>query len=88
MCLAIPGKILSIDNQIDDIFRIARVSFDGIVKEANLAMLPEAKVGDYVLIHVGSAISIVDEEDAKFTLDILKKMDLEGPDESEYSILD
>jgi len=88
MCLAIPGKILSIDNQIDDIFRITRVSFDGIVKEANLAMLPEAKVGDYVLIHVGSAISIVDEEDAKFTLDILKKMDLEGPDESEYSILD
>ncbi len=86
MCLAIPGKIISIDNEIDDIFRLAKVSFDGVVKEVNLAMLPEAKPGDYVLVHVGTAISIVDEEEAKFTLDILKKMDLEGPDESQYSI--
>jgi len=75
MCLAIPGKIISIDNQIDDIFRIARVSFDGIIKEANLAMVPEAKIGDYVLVHVGSAISIVDEEEAKETMDILYQMD-------------
>ena len=75
MCLAIPGKIISIDNQIDDIFRIAKVSFDGIVKDINLAMVPEAKVGDYVLVHVGSAISIVDEEEARTTMDILYKMD-------------
>ena len=74
MCLAIPGKIISIDNQIDDIFRIAKVSFDGIVKDVNLAMVPEAKVGDYVLVHVGSAISIVDEKEAKETMDILYKM--------------
>ena len=87
MCLAVPGKIISIDNQIDDIFRIARVSFDGVVKEVNLAMVPEAKLGDYVLVHVGSAISIVDEEEAKFTMDILKKMDEDGLAESEnYSI--
>ncbi len=87
MCLAVPGKIISINNQIDDIFRIARVSFDGVVKEVNLAMVPEAKLGDYVLVHVGSAISIVDEEEAKFTMDILKKMDEDGLDESEnYSI--
>jgi hydrogenase expression/formation protein HypC len=75
MCLAIPGKIISIDNQIDDIFRIAKVSFDGIVKDVNLAMVPEAKVGDYVLVHVGSAISIVDEEEARTTMDILYQMD-------------
>ncbi len=75
MCLAIPGKIISIDNQIDDVFRIAKVSFDGIVKEVNLALVPEAKVGDYVLVHVGSAISIVDEKEAKETMDILYKMD-------------
>jgi len=75
MCLAIPGKIISIDNQIDDIFRIAKVSFDGIVKEVNLAMVPEAKVGDYVLVHVGSAISIVDEEEARRTMDLLYQMD-------------
>ncbi len=75
MCLAIPGKIISIDNQIDDIFRIAKVSFDGIIKDVNLAMVPEAQVGDYVLVHVGSAISIVDEQEAKETMDILYQMD-------------
>ena len=75
MCLAIPGKIISIDNQIDDIFRFAKVSFDGIVKDVNLAMVPEAKVGDYVLVHVGSAISIVDEKEARETMDILYQMD-------------
>ncbi len=75
MCLAIPGKIISIDNQIDDVFRIAKVSFDGIVKDVNLAMVPEAKIGDYVLVHVGSAISIVDEKEARETMDILYQMD-------------
>ncbi len=82
MCLAIPGKIISIDNEIDDIFRIAKVSFNGIVKEVNLAMVPEAKVDDYVLVHVGSAISVVDEEEANRTMDILMQMgeldELEG----------
>jgi len=85
MCLAVPGKIISIDNELDDIFRIAKVSFDGVVKEVNLAMLPEAKLGDYVLVHVGSAISIVDEKEALFTLDILKKLDMEGLKKSELS---
>lgn len=75
MCLAIPGKIISIENQVDEIFRLAKVSFDGIVKDVNLAMVPEAKTGDYVLVHVGSAISIVDEEEAKKTMEILYKMD-------------
>ena len=75
MCLAIPGQITSIDNQIDDIFRMAKVNFSGIVKEVNLAMVPEAKIGDYVLVHVGSAISIVDEKEAKITMDILLQMD-------------
>jgi len=75
MCLAIPGKIISIDDQLDDVFRIAKVTFNGIIKEVNLVMVPEAKVGDYVMVHVGSAISIVDEEEAKYTMDILMKMD-------------
>ncbi len=74
MCLAIPGKIISIDNPLDDIFRMAKVSFDGIVKEVNLAMVPEAQLGDYVLVHVGSAISIVDEEEAQATMDVLMRM--------------
>ncbi len=75
MCLAIPGKIISIDNQLDDVFRIAKVTFNGIIKDVNLVMVPEAKIGDYVMVHVGSAISIVDEEEAKYTMDILMKMD-------------
>jgi len=74
MCLAIPGKIISIDNQIDEVFRFAKVDFNGIIKEVNLAMLSEAKIGDYVLVHVGSAISIVDEEEAKKTMEILMQM--------------
>jgi hydrogenase expression/formation protein HypC len=84
MCLAIPGKIISIDNQVDEIFRFAKVNFDGIVKDVNLAMVPEAKIDDYVLVHVGSAISIVDEEEAKKTMEILYKMDeLDGLDNTE-----
>jgi len=74
MCLAIPGKLLSITNQLDETFRFGNVSFGGITKEVNLCMVPEAKVGDYVLVHVGVAISIVDEEEAKKVFSYLKDM--------------
>ena len=53
MCLAIPGKIKSIDLQYDGLVRMAKISFGGITKEASLEMLPDADVGDYVLVHVG-----------------------------------
>ncbi len=82
--LAIPGKIISIDNQIDDLFRLAKVSFDGIIKQVNLAMVPEAQIGEYALVHVGSAISVVDEDEAKITMNILMNMDeLDELDEGE-----
>lgn len=74
MCLAIPGKLLSITNQLDQTFRFGNVSFGGITKEVNLCMVPEAKVDDYVLVHVGVAISIVDEEEAKKVFSYLKDM--------------
>ena len=74
MCLAIPGKIKVITSELDETFRMAKVSFGGIIKEVNLCMLPEAKIGDYVLVHVGVAISIVDEEEARQTFSYLKKM--------------
>lgn len=74
MCLAIPGKIVEMVNDIDDIFRTAKVSYDGVIKEVNLAMVPEANLGDYVLVHVGSAISVVDEEEAAATMEALKKL--------------
>ena len=74
MCLAIPGKITMISDQLDETFRKGKVSFGGIIKEINLFMVPEAKVGDYVLVHVGVAINIVDEEEAKQTFNYLKQM--------------
>ena len=74
MCLSIPGKLIEITEELDKIFRIGKVDFDGIKKEVNLAMVPEAKIGDYVLVHVGAAISIIDEEEARETFDLIKKM--------------
>ena len=81
MCLSIPGKLTKITGELDDVFRVGRVSFDGIIKEVNLTMVPEANVGDYVLVHVGAAISIVDEAEAKKTFDLIKQ--LGGLDELE-----
>jgi hydrogenase expression/formation protein HypC len=74
MCLAIPGKLLAITAQLDETFRTGKVSFGGIQKEVNLYMVPEAKVGDYILVHVGVAINVVDEEEAKQTFQFLKDM--------------
>lgn len=74
MCLAIPGKVLEITNQLDETFRMAKVDFDGIQKEINLYMVPEAKIGDYVMVHVGVAISVVDEQEAVETMSFLKQM--------------
>ncbi len=75
MCLAIPGKIESISATDDPLNRIGRVSFGGIVKEINLAYTPEAQVGDYILAHVGFAISVVDEAEALETMDYLRQIE-------------
>jgi hydrogenase expression/formation protein HypC len=72
MCLAVPGKILSISGS--DTTRMGQVSFGGIGKEACLAFVPEAKVGDYVLVHAGFAISIVDEAEAAETLEYFRQI--------------
>lgn len=72
MCLAIPGKILSI--QGEDLMRSGKVSFSGVVKEVNLAFLPESKIGDYAIIHAGVAIAVVDPEEAEQTLQDLQKL--------------
>jgi hydrogenase expression/formation protein HypC len=74
MCLAVPGKIIEITNQLDEIFRVGKISFGGIMKEVNLSMVPEASIGDYVMVHVGVAISIIDEEEAIKTYDLLKQL--------------
>ncbi|WP_194775420.1 HypC/HybG/HupF family hydrogenase formation chaperone [Pararhodonellum marinum] len=72
MCLAIPGKIKSIETMYDGLVRMAKIQFGGIVKQASLEMVPKAKIGDYVLVHVGVAISIVDEEEAKKSFEYLE----------------
>jgi hydrogenase expression/formation protein HypC len=74
MCLGIPGKIIRMeDNPLG--IRMGKVSFGGIVKEVCLAYTPEAKVGDYVIVHVGFAISRLDEEEARQTLEALAELE-------------
>jgi hydrogenase expression/formation protein HypC len=74
MCLAVPGKIMSIEGE-DPLFRSGRVNFGGVIKQINLAFVPEAKVGDYVLVHVGFAINTIDEEEANQVFEYLREMD-------------
>ena len=73
MCLAVPGKILEIIEG-DELLKTAKVSFGGAVKTINISFVPEAKIGDYVLAHVGFALNIIDEEEAKKTFEYLKQM--------------
>jgi hydrogenase expression/formation protein HypC len=72
MCLAIPGKILDLEQ--DGESRLARVEFGGIARKVSLDLVPEAGVGDYVIVHVGFAISKLDEEEAHRTLELLEQM--------------
>lgn len=67
MCLAVPGKILSIDGD-DPLLRQGRVEFAGIVRQTSLAYVPEALPGDFVLVHAGFAIALIDETQALATL--------------------
>ena len=74
MCLAIPGKITSIAGD-DLLSRTGKVDFGGILKEVSLAYVPEAKVGEYVVVHVGFAISRLDESEANKVFEYLREMD-------------
>ncbi|MDX1332474.1 MAG: HypC/HybG/HupF family hydrogenase formation chaperone [Robiginitalea sp.] len=74
MCLSIPGKLIEITETLDETFRLGRVSFDGVVKEVNLTLVPEAEAGDYVMVHVGAAIAVVNEEEAMKTFEILRQL--------------
>ncbi len=82
MCLGVPGKIVEIFEQ--DGLKMAKVDFGGVVRETCLEYVPEAKVGDYCIIHVGFALNLLSEEEAQETLALLKQIsDIEaelGPD--------
>lgn len=74
MCLGIPGKIIEIYEQAG--LKMGRVDFGGVVKEACLAYVPDAQVGDYTIIHVGFALNVIDEAEARKTLDLFDQIGL------------
>ena len=72
MCLAVPGKIVEIYEANG--LTMGKIDFGGVVREACLAYIPEAKIGDYTIIHVGFALNLIDEEEAKATIELLKEI--------------
>lgn len=85
MCLGIPGKVLETYDQ--DGTKMGRVDFDGIVKEVCLSFVPETELDDYVIVHVGFAITRVDEESAHETLDLMREMGvLQGELDAEVAL--
>jgi hydrogenase expression/formation protein HypC len=74
MCLAVPGVITHIDDTGDPLTRVGKVNFGGIQKDINLAYVPEAKVGDYVIVHVGFALQVLDQEEANQVFEYLREM--------------
>ncbi len=73
MCLAVPGKIVSIAGD-EPLMRSGKLNFGGVLKQVSLAYVPEAKVGDYAIVHAGFAISLIDEDEAEQTLADLKQL--------------
>ena len=73
MCLAIPGKLVSVEGD-DPLERRGKVDFGGVRKEVSLAFTPEAAPGNYVLVHVGFALSVLDEEEARRTFEELERL--------------
>jgi hydrogenase expression/formation protein HypC len=76
MCLGIPAKVIELYET--DAMKMAKVDFGGIIKEACMEYLPEVKLGDYVIIHVGFGLSILDEQEATETMELLKQIDSLG----------
>ena len=74
MCLAVPGRLVEIIDGGDVAFRVGKVDFGGIRKEINLAYVPEAEIGKYVLVHVGFAISVIYEEEAQRVFKYLEEL--------------
>lgn len=83
MCLAVPGKLINVDDA-EPLQRTGEVSFGGVVKRISLAFVPEAEVGDYLLVHAGIALSLVDEEEAGKVFEYLSEIEAgAGDDEAD-----
>jgi len=74
MCLAVPGKIMHVDGE-DPLARTGRISFSGVITEVNLSFVPDARIGDYVLVHAGFAIATLDETEAARSLEYIDQHD-------------
>ena len=74
MCLAVPGKVLEVSGD-EELMKTGRVSFGGTVREVNLAYVPQVRIGDYVVVHVGFAISILNESEARRVFDDLESLE-------------
>jgi hydrogenase expression/formation protein HypC len=74
MCLAIPGKVISVMGE-DPLWRTGKVDFGGIIKEVSLAYVPDVNIGEYVIVHVGFALSRLDENEAKKVFQYFTEMD-------------
>jgi len=74
MCLAVPGKVISIEESIENSPKMAQVDFAGVVQNICIDWLPEVQVGEYVIVHVGFALNKIDEKDAEETLKLLREM--------------
>ncbi|MCB2212546.1 HypC/HybG/HupF family hydrogenase formation chaperone [bacterium] len=72
MCLAIPGRVVSVDGE--GLLRTGQIDFNGIVREVSLSLLPDAMEHDWVLVHAGFALNVIDEEEAERTLDDLRRL--------------
>ena len=83
MCVGIPGKVVEL--YLSNGLRMAKIDFGGVIKEACMEYLPDAKVGDYTIIHVGFGLSILDEKEARETMELLKQIDALGSDEGTAS---
>ena len=84
MCLAIPGKVISISGD-DALTRMGKIDFSGVIKSASLAYVPEVQIGDYVIVHVGFALSKVDEAEAQKVFEYLKQIGELGELEEQVS---
>lgn len=73
MCLSVPAQLVEISDSADALSRVGKASLGGVLKEISLAYVPEVKVGDYVLVHVGFAISVIDAQEAQFVFDYLEQ---------------
>jgi hydrogenase expression/formation protein HypC len=74
MCLAVPGRIINISEHTDPLLRKGQVDFSGIVKAISLAYVPEAQIGDYVIVHAGFALSVLDPDEAQAGLQAFREL--------------